>query len=700
MKTASSFLQTAANWTVLATVFLLATLVVPTTANFLFESKLFLFFASTAVMGVLYLIHTLQRKEAGIVFSRFTVPLFLFSLSMAASTFFTNDYPVESILGFGGMFIAGVLYVFFASRLVSKDIASKLLLVLGVTAAVLTVSAGAQLVGYGPANILNQLAGLQLPTTAQFSITGSPFVALQFLVITLVGFVVSAIYTRTISRPAAILAPIIVIGIALHTYSVLPGKPGAVVLPSATASWSVALDTIRAPRAALIGAGPASYSNLYLRFKPVWMNSTENWNIPFSQASNFPLTLLTTNGFLGLFTWALLFYSVIRAFASYENEEKAVAAMLIGTFVLQLFLPSNLVLIGIQLTLFVILIAAKRTSHNIVKVQALTVMADGQLPHEPARTKNLTFPVYVVDAVIAGFLLFSCYMLANFYSASNAVFAASKAAQENNAVAVYENQQRAIQLNPYLDAYRREYAATNLLIASSLANKADATDAEKAQVSELLQQAVREARSATVLDALDTQNWAVLAQIYQNMIGAVEQADQFTVQAYLTAIENDPTNPQLHLGLGGVFLAAKEYQQAASLFQQAVNVKPDFTNARFNLAFSLEQLGSLEGARNEYNALLGYLDQQTEDYTKISDEIKRLDAEIEKNKPAAAEGEEAATGTGTTQKKPSIIEQNLESSNDLITNPPADSVDLNAETKLSGETTPTATPAPEPTPAP
>ena len=700
MKTASSFLQTAANWTVLATVFLLATLVVPTTANFLFESKLFLFFASTAVMGVLYLIHTLQRKEAGIVFSRFTVPLFLFSLSMAASTFFTNDYPVESILGFGGMFIAGVLYVFFASRLVSKDIASKLLLVLGVTAAVLTVSAGAQLVGYGPANILNQFAGLQLPTTAQFSITGSPFVALQFLVITLVGFVVSAIYTRTISRPAAILAPIIVIGIALHTYSVLPGKPGAVVLPSATASWSVALDTIRAPRAALIGAGPASYSNLYLRFKPVWMNSTENWNIPFSQASNFPLTLLTTNGFLGLFTWALLFYSVIRAFASYENEEKAVAAMLIGTFVLQLFLPSNLVLIGIQLTLFVILIAAKRTSHNIVKVQALTVMADGQLPHEPARTKNLTFPVYVVDAVIAGFLLFSCYMLANFYSASNAVFAASKAAQENNAVAVYENQQRAIQLNPYLDAYRREYAATNLLIASSLANKADATDAEKAQVSELLQQAVREARSATVLDALDTQNWAVLAQIYQNMIGAVEQADQFTVQAYLTAIENDPTNPQLHLGLGGVFLAAKEYQQAASLFQQAVNVKPDFTNARFNLAFSLEQLGSLEGARNEYNALLGYLDQQTEDYTKISDEIKRLDAEIEKNKPAAAEGEEAATGTGTTQKKPSIIEQNLESSNDLITNPPADSVDLNAETKLSGETTPTATPAPEPTPAP
>ena len=700
MKTASSFLQTAANWTVLATVFLLATLVVPTTANFLFESKLFLFFASTAVMGVLYLIHTLQRKEAGIVFSRFTVPLFLFSLSMAASTFFTNDYPVESILGFGGMFIAGVLYVFFASRLVSKDIASKLLLVLGVTAAVLTVSAGAQLVGYGPANILNQFAGLQLPTTAQFSITGSPFVALQFLVITLVGFVVSAIYTRTISRPAAILAPIIVIGIALHTYSVLPGKPGAVVLPSATASWSVALDTIRAPRAALIGAGPASYSNLYLRFKPVWMNSTENWNIPFSQASNFPLTLLTTNGFLGLFTWALLFYSVIRAFASYENEEKAVAAMLIGTFVLQLFLPSNLVLIGIQLTLFVILIAAKRTSHNIVKVQALTVMADGQLPHEPARTKNLTFPVYVVDAVIAGFLLFSCYMLANFYSASNAVFAASKAAQENNAVAVYENQQRAIQLNPYLDAYRREYAATNLLIASSLANKADATDAEKAQVSELLQQAVREARSATVLDALDTQNWAVLAQIYQNMIGAVEQADQFTVQAYLTAIENDPTNPQLHLGLGGVFLAAKEYQQAASLFQQAVNVKPDFTNARFNLAFSLEQLGSLEGARNEYNALLGYLDQQTEDYTQISDEIKRLDAEIEKNKPAAAEGEEAATGTGTTQKKPSIIEQNLESSNDLITNPPADSVDLNAETKLSGETTPTATPAPEPTPAP
>lgn len=712
----TTLLQKIGTILVLATLVASVLLVLPFTEGFVFQTKLYLFIFVTLALGVVFSINALQRKTIEIVYSPFSVPLLLFSIAILASTFFTSDYPVESLLGIGGIFLATSFFVMFATTVATRDVAHKLLLTAGVTGAVLSVLTAAQLAGYGPANILNQMFGIGLPTTLQFSLAGASFFALQFLVVVAVGMVADSVIKKHIAKTTAILFPILLIGIAVHIWSILPGKPAQMVSPSWISSWSVALDTIRSPRAALIGAGPASYTNLYLRFKPAWVNSTPEWSVPFDQGSNFPLTLLTTTGFLGLLTWIFLVIQIFRTSKKATGTNKAISYMLLATIVLQLLFPANVVMLIFQAVLLVALIIGMKDQLPVLSFQALTIHS--QQPGEMLRApRKVSFPVYLTVAVIGLGILLSGYVYLRSYQASLAFFSSSKAAQANDAVGVYESQQRAVSLNPYLDTYRRQYAITNILIASSLANKTDATEADKAQVAELLQQAVREARSATLLDPLDVENWAVLAQIYQNMVGAAEQADQFAVQSYVQAVENDPTNPNLRVQLGGIFLAQKQFQQAASLFKQSVDLKPDFANGYYNLAFTLKELGAFEDADAAYKALLQLIPADSEDYAKVKAEMDEIAPKVAEQKAAReaqekqqaeaqaagqggqTQGGQAQTGQqtqgGSSEESPSLLDQNIQqgSGADLVNEPADGDLDVTPPT-------PTATPAAESTTPP
>lgn len=690
---------------------LLATLVfgvlgvVPIFDNFVFFSKYTFFVVGTLLTAVLYVLYTLSKKTIEIKISPLTLPLFLFGVASTASTFFTNNYPVEAVLGFGGVYMALVIISLLGGSVASSDLAKKILPVAGVVSVVLTLGIAAQMIGYGPVQLLNALFGVAIPTTGAtaFSLAGSSFFALQILIITLIGIAVEAVAHKHISKWMLAVVPIVVVGVILHLWTVLPGKPGALTTPSWTGSWSIALDTIRSPKAALIGGGASSYSNLYLRFKPIWLNALSTWNVPFSQASNVPFTLLVTMGFFGLATWTLIAWQSVRMFQAYTGTAKSMAAMVAALFVLQLLFPTTISILIVQAVLLTALFAAQSEKLPVFKLQALTMTMEVDAPHSHSATaQKASFPVFIMSGVLLIGVLFSGYHFFKFAVSSYTVMQASKALAAQDIVKTYELQQKAIQFNPYIDVLRRDYALTNMFIATSLSSKTDVTEAEKQQIAQLLQQAVREARSATLLDSLDVENWAVLAQVYKNMIGAVEQADQFAVQSYVQAINNDPTNPGLRIALGGIFLDQKQYQQAASIFQQAVEIKQDFPNAYYNLGYAYLQLGAHKEAQAAYSTLLTLLQSttgtETEEYKKVStelEEVNKLVAEDEKNaaKKAGTTTQQQATDA---KKSPSILDQSLgENETNVIKAPVTNDVPADQKTNLSGEL---QTPAPSPAP--
>jgi len=278
------------------------------------------------------------------------------------------------------------------------------------------------------------------------------------------------------------------------------------------------------------------------------------------------------------------------------------------------------------------------------------------------QVKGTNVPAYLFSLTLLSAAIFGSYHLVRAYRSQTLLLAADRAIQKSEAVGVYEQQQQAVNLNPYLDINRRAYALTNVMIAGALANKTDITDQEKEQINVLLQQAVREARAATVLDPSDSQNWQVLASVYSNMIGVAQDADQWAVQAYVNAIQTYPTDPNLRIGLGGVLLATKQLDQAISVFAQAVSVKPDFANSQYNLAVALRQAGRLEESKNSYQQTLALVDSSSEDFIKLTKEIESLDKEIEKMPKKASDKE--STQTNQKGELPvqtnSITEQQIE----------------------------------------
>lgn len=708
MQKQPNFLKQLSLYSLLSVLVLSVLLVLPITDNFIAHTKSYLLFAAAILVGLLFIVRSLKRSSFDIVLSPLTTPLLAFGIVTAVSTFATNTYPVENLLGFGGVYLAVVTIGLLGSSLLPKHATDKFLVVLGGAGVALFATNLLQLIGFGPAQLLNQMLNIELPSSFVFNLAGSSLVAVQLMLVALVGLVVQSVTNKFISTATAVMAPILVIALAVYGWSLLPGNPGEIRLPSLGASWSVAIDTLRLPKSALIGVGPAAYTNTYNQFKPMWVNAQPFWNIQFSQAAIFPLTVLTTLGVFGLAAWGFLATRLVKMYKEVNKENRALVAVAISMIVLQILLPINVVLLTVFAITLAVLVATERHKLPVVQLHPLSVKVINQVRSDieamvaPKRS-SLVSPFGALAALLLIGIITLTYFVGRTYAAHVLMNESSKAVVQEDVVSAYQAQQRAVQLNPYLDTFRRRFAATNMLIAIAISNKVDATEEDQQQVGQLLQDAIREARAATLLDPTDVENWLTLAQIYENMIGANEEATDWAVQSYVNAIETHPTDPTLRLALGGIFLGQEDYGQAASFFQQAVNLKPDFANAYYNLAVSLVQLNQLEQAKAAYQQVLVLLDPSSEDYLAVTSELEKLEEEI----AARAEQEPAPEEEAAAATQPNILESNLENQADVVRQP-AGNVDLEqndspatpeSDAEAASEPSPAATGSSETDPA-
>lgn len=686
--------------------------VVPFTENFVIDSKSYGLLVLGLVFTALFAVTALRDQKMSLVVAPYTSAAVFFGLVALASSFLTNDYPVEHLLGLGGIYIAITLIVIFAPTILPRRSGQSFLTALGVTGALLTLLSALQLVGFGPAQVLNRMMVFEIPTDFLFNVSGSAFIAFQVVLVGLVGLIAHTLYRGSISKVATILIPILVIGLGLFGWHILPGKETAPLLPSYNASWSVALDTIRLPRAAMIGAGPAAYPNVYNQFRPVWTNNTEYWEITFNQGAMVPLTTLATMGFLGLLTWgALAWTSSVKSLNQTDAKNKPLVWMIFVMVGLQLIFPSNLVMLGLWGLAMAALAASLKDNLPMVRLQTMSLgmisprlstsqaygdnqaqdnnyQAANQTTNQSSRAGTLS-SLSIVGVLLLLLSVFGSYLVGRAYAAQVASYQASQAAFRDDLIGVYAKQQQAVNLNPYSDILRRNYATTNLMIAFALSDQPEPTELEQVQIAQLLQQAIREARSATILDPRDTQNWQVLANIYQNLIPVEGEAGQWALQAYVSAIETNPINPNLRIALGGLFLE-EEPEQAVNIFFQAIDLKPDFANTYYNLAQALIRLDQLFEARAQYQQVLALLDSTSEDYVLVTQELEELEnqlrerfgddfeavlrgeldpAELEPGEPMLPGEDELMLDDETNGIGPSILEQNIEDSGSVVRQP-------------------------------
>ncbi len=677
-----SFLGT---WFLLAFAALLPIIIVPFSNNFIAHSKLFFILFGAILAALLFFVNSFKQQVWKFIVSPITLPLIIFGLAVTASIFFTQNYPVKNLLGMGGAYLSAILIALFGSSLIKQDKADKLLPVLVASICVVNLGSLLQLFGFGPTHLINAVSPFELEHNLLFNLSSSSFIAIQIGIIALVGTIIQIVNTKKITTFSVITLPILVLGLGLHLWSIMPGQAAAVTLPPATVGWSIALDSLRVPRSALIGQGPEGYANAFARYKPIWMNTDKYWQFNFGSAMGMPLSTIVQLGLLGLIAWLLIVLRFFAKLKDYQVVKKSPLTWMLGaSLLMQFVLPPNYVLIGLQGALFAFWIARFKDEFFTLKLRALNAsLEDNKVDSRIVATQKEQRSEKIISLGINGAIIAALIVLlfstGRAYASFNQLYQANKAFMENNGTAVYEHQRQAVLLNPYLDSNRRSYALTNLQIAIALSNKADLTEQEQEQISLLIQQAVREAQAATAIDPLDSQNWLVLAQIYQELIGSIEEADQWAVNAYVEALQNNPTDPLLRIQLGNILLEQEQIQQAANLFAQATELKPDLAAGYFYLGHAQLAAQNPVQAQQSWQQALALLDPNSEDYGALEELLEEIEPQVQQMLEAQEQQMQQDSESALGRELPSLTDQNIEGGEAAISEPGTEPLELSPE---------------------
>ena len=648
-------ISTASTVVLFAATALIPLVILPIGDNFLIDSKTAFIFGIAFIVGLLWTIITLARRSLQVTLSPFVLPLGLIGIATIISIIFNQTtLPLAQLYGFGGVYLAFVLISLIAPSLIEEKHGKLFTYALVLSSILLSLTAAAELLGAGPSRFFNTMLKTQFPSSPIFSLASSPLIAAEVLVMTLVASIVHIFIYKKKSNPLFILGAVIsVLGLGVNVFALIQAAKTSPLLLPYSATSSIALDVMKSGKAALIGVGPDNFLQTYLQLKPAWLNVTTFWNLQFSQGSNLPLSILVTLGLFGLFAWLFLVVKVIQTTLKSSVEGKVIASAVIAGLIIQLFLPINPVVLMIQALGLVFWTAAEKGRLKDVQLHAFTVQvtkAGADVQRVPKHSNVMVYLMTNVSGILLALSLW--FWVGPYYLGQYFMFRATIATLNNNAVDTYNFQQKAIQYNPYEASYRRAYSNTNMAIALALSQSKDATDAEKGQVVTLVEQAIREAKTSTVLEPANSTNWLNLGRIYSNLIGTADNADSFTIQAYSQAVASAPTDPILNLEAGGVLYRVQLYNQAVQVFEKTASLKPDWPNAYYNLANAYRENKEPERAIAAYQQTLSLLNDQgkgnTDDYKKVAAEL----ADLQKN--AGTTQTQTQTPAGTTAQTPAV----------------------------------------------
>ncbi len=592
------------SWSIIILVGLMPLFFLPFTSEFYDFNKNMLLFCFVLVLLILWAIKIIFAKEVKFRRTVFDLPLLAIAGAFVLSTLLSAPNKLETLwLPNGtGTIIALTLFYFIITNNLKNSSLTKLLNSLTASAVILSLIAIYQFIGLGEAFINNNslFAFLKLkiwtPTGGLLPLTIFLAAILCFIVVKIYHLWQKKANNSMTVWVNGFMALLITIGLSFSLYQLFSSaKP--LLLPLSTA-WAIAVESFKNGKIFLFGVGPKSFLDAFSQFRPASYNLTNLWAVRFNNSSNFYLQLLTTVGTLGLASWLWLISKIIK-----NRPFSVVHYSLFLLLLIFLFLPVNFLNLFI-IYLFISLIAVNFSSTEFEeKSKVLSI---------------IIFSLIVLMMATSGYFVTRTYAAEVFFKRSlNNI-------SQNDGTNAYNNQLKAITLNPYSDIYRIYYAQTNLLLADALATKSDISDQDRQNITVLIQQSISEAKVAVSLNKNKVTNWENLAQIYRQLINFAQGADQWTISTLRQTINLDPTNPELKLSLGGVYYALGNYDEAIRWFQQAVDNKPNFANGYYNLSAAYKEKGDFKKAHEMMQITLSLIPTDSADYQKARNELEEL----------------------------------------------------------------------------
>ena len=347
----------------------------------------------------------------------------------------------------------------------------------------------------------------------------------------------------------------------------------------------------------ILGTGPETFAFNYAKYKPETINQTVFWNIRFSNPPAEIYSVASDLGILGLISFlAILIVFIIQAVKNLirtATEEHNILKQFleIGLFAAWVSLaiswflyPQNFALIFTFWLLFALYLAQSSVSKNKVY----------NLRKSPKILLLFSSCFVILMIVIIGFLYVQGTRFvaeAKYKKGLDIIQTEGRLDEGINKII------RSTIINPYED---RTYRMLAQLFILKMNQDAALTDLDEQERLNLIQvdaiSAINSATQATQLSPKDVSNWLIRGQVYQQVMGFINGADEWAETSYQRAIELEPLNPFIFTQWGTMYLAKNDLEGALEKFNQAVDMKSNYAAAHFQLALVFEQQGKLNEA--------------------------------------------------------------------------------------------------------
>ncbi len=590
--------------------FLFPLFFLPVTQEYFITNKFYLLIVAVFLLLLTSVFKLFALKKLVFKSNSLDVPVILLVLSIGLSTFVTTTNKFQSILNpnFGLLTFAALgIYYFYLSR--SDLRVGRITLSLQIVSSILSVIT--IIFFFQPFAKTSLPLNLTFLKNPNFSFLGSQL----DLVIVLGFFLIFSLFNlRKYKIHHLISVGLTVIALLVSISSLI--KPGQLVLPPFYLSWYAAVEVLKNPLTAFFGSGVENFSSVFTKVKDVAYNQSSLWQIAsFNYSRSAILHILTEIGVFGLAAFGLLVFAAFRVMVRRAHHDNSV------TLTLNIFLLAYLLLC--------LFFFPPSLISWFLLFTVLAIIAQGtKEPFHEVDLVDLPFVYFGVVFVsllaigLAGFLLARNYLAEYYFKRSINGLA------KNNAKEVYDNMRKARILNPFIERYVLNFSQTNLVFADNLARKDTdkITETDRQSIAQAVQAGISEGKGLVNLNPGKAGYWENLGLIYQNIIPIASGSDAWAISSYQRAVLLDPSNPSYRLRLGGIYFLLGQYQDAVRFFEQTTQLKPDWPNAYYNLAWAYFQSQQYDKATAAMKNVTDLVDKKTSpaDWEKANKDLENF----------------------------------------------------------------------------
>ncbi|OGF69843.1 hypothetical protein A3C75_00965 [Candidatus Giovannonibacteria bacterium RIFCSPHIGHO2_02_FULL_44_31] len=344
---------------------------------------------------------------------------------------------------------------------------------------------------------------------------------------------------------------------------------------------------------AAFGYGPNAFAYSWAKHRPLEILSTPFWQARFNAGYGFVPTLLVTTGLVGaLSLLVFLAFLLYYGFKGLVKSTPSSSFLILATFggALYMWVFAFLYSGGFALIFPTFLLTGLFFGLAMQK----GIMEEFEISLFERSIAGFVGALLIILLIVLGASWVS--ILAQKYYASILYGDGSVYANAGNLDSAGDAFTRAIKFDKR-DIYLRSYTDLGLLKLQRVVNSSATDDEKRTQFQSVLADTIDKAQEASNINPIDSLNWMNLGKVYEAVIpfqiqGVVELAQS----SYAKASEVAPTSPEAYLASARVEILKNDLPKAKDFLDKAIGIKKDYAEAHFLLAQIEATRGNIAGA--------------------------------------------------------------------------------------------------------